>query len=56
MERYRYNFSTLIDIVVFLATHQLASRGKIDTFESEDEGGNGFFLVCVITVWKKTSV
>ena len=31
-------------MVAFLATHQLAFRGKIDAFESEDEGGNGLFL------------
>ena len=30
-------------MVTLLATHQLAFRGKIDTFESEDEGGSGLF-------------
>ena len=34
----RYYFSTLIDIIAFLATHQLAFRGKIDALKSEDEG------------------
>ena len=43
IERNRYYFATLIDVVVFLATHQLAFRGKIDTWESEDEGGKGLF-------------
>ena len=38
IERNRYYFATLIDVVVFLATHQLAFRGKIDTWESKDEG------------------
>ena len=34
----RYYFSTLIDVVAFLATHKLTFREKIDAFESEDEG------------------
>ena len=29
IERNRYYFSTLIDIAVFLATHQFALRGKL---------------------------
>ena len=37
IERNRYYFSTLIDIVAFSATHQLAFRGKIDALESKDE-------------------
>ena len=37
IERNCYYFSTLIDIVAFLATHHLAFRGKKDAFESEDE-------------------
>ena len=47
VERNRCYFSTLIDLglVAFLVAHQpLAFRGKIDAFESEDEGGNGLFL------------
>ena len=45
IERNPYYFPTLIDMVVaFLATHQLAFRGKTDAFESEDEGRNGLFL------------
>ena len=39
----RYNISTSIDIVDFLADHQLTFRGKIHAFESEVEGGNGLF-------------
>ena len=37
IERNRYYFFTLIDIVAFLGTHQLAFRGKIDVFQSEDK-------------------
>ena len=37
-------FFILIDIVAFLATHQSAFRGKIDSLESEDEGRNELFL------------
>ena len=33
-----------IDKVAFLATHQLALRGKIGSFESEDERENALFL------------
>ena len=44
MKRNRCYFSTLIDIVAFLATHELAFKEEIDAFESEDEGGNGLFL------------
>ena len=36
-ERNRYYFSTFIDILAFLATHQLTFIGKIDAFESKDE-------------------
>ena len=43
IEKNRCYFSTLIDIVAFLAIHQLAFRGKIDAFESEDEGETGLF-------------
>ena len=38
IERNRYHFSTLIDIVAFLAIHQLAFRAEIDAFKSEYEG------------------
>ena len=44
IERSRYYFSTSIDIVAFLSIHQLEFKGKIDAFESEDEGENGLFL------------
>ena len=44
IERKRYNFSTSIDIVAFLATHQLIFTGKVDAFESKDEGRNEIFL------------
>ena len=44
IERNRYYFSTLIGVVAFSATLQLAFRGKIDAFESEDERGNKLFL------------
>ena len=44
IKRSRYYFSTSIDIVAFLSTHQLVFKGKIDAFESEDEGENGLFL------------
>ena len=44
IERSRYNFSTSIDIIAFLSIHQLVFKGKIDAFESEDEGENGLFL------------
>ena len=37
----RYYFSTLIDPVAFLTTHQLAFREKIDAFENEGEEKNG---------------
>ena len=43
IERNRYYFSTSIDIIAFLSTHQLVFKGKIDAFESEDEGENGLF-------------
>ena len=33
--------SNLIDIVAFLATHQLAFRGKNDVFESKDKREDG---------------
>ena len=36
-ERNRYYFSTLIDILTFLATHQWTFKEKIDAFESKDE-------------------
>ena len=44
IERNRYYFSMSIDIAAFLSTHQLVFKGKIDAFESEDEGENGLFL------------
>ena len=44
VERNCFYFSTLIDIAAFLASHQLAFRGKIDALKSEDERGNGLFL------------
>ena len=44
IKRNRYYFVILIAIVVFLAAHQLAFRGKIDAFGSEDEGVNELFL------------
>ena len=58
IERNRYYFSTLIDMVTFLVSHQLALRGKIDAFESKDEGGNGLCLslFTLITLLKKTKV
>ena len=37
-ERNRCYFSTFIDILAFLATHQLTFKEKIDAFESKDEG------------------
>ena len=47
IEKNCYYFSTLIDIVVFLATHQLVFRGKIDALESEDKGRNEVFLIAL---------
>ena len=44
IQRNRYYFSTLIDKIAFLATHQLAFKGKIDTFESKEGRGNGLFF------------
>ena len=43
VERNSYYFSTLTDVVAFLATHQLAFRGKIDAFESKKEGEMDYF-------------
>ena len=40
----RYYFSIFINVIAFLATLQLALRGKIDAFESKDERGNGLFF------------
>ena len=42
IERNRYYFSTSIDIVAFLSTHQLVF--KFDAFKSEDKAENGLFL------------
>ena len=55
-ERNRYYFSTLIDVVTLLATHQLAFRGKIDVFDSKDEREMDSFKVCLIILLKKTGV
>ena len=52
----RYYFSTLIDVVAFLATHKLTFREKIDAFESEDERGIDSFSVWLFTLLKTTSV
>ena len=41
IKRNRYYFSTLIDPVAFLTTHQLAVRGKIVAFENEGEEKDG---------------
>ena len=49
-ERNGYYFSTLTDMVAFSATHQLAFRGKIDAFESNNQEGNELFKVCLITL------
>ena len=47
-------FSTLIDIVTFLATHQLLFKGKIDAFESKDGGKIGLFLSMLNYTVEKT--
>ena len=44
IERNCYHFSTLIDIVAFLAIHQLAFKGETDAFESEYEGEMDSFV------------
>ena len=44
IERNRYYFSTLIDVVAFLAIHQLAFKGKIDAFKCEYEGEMDSFV------------
>ena len=45
IERNRYYFFILIDIVAFLATYQLAFREKIDAFESEYEGKSSISML-----------
>ena len=44
IERSRYYFSTLINIVAFLSIHQLVFKRKTDAIESEDKVENGLFL------------
>ena len=57
IERNRYHYySTLIDILAFLATHQSAFRRKIDAFESEDEGEMDSFSVYLIILLKNANV
>lgn len=36
--------SSIVDILVFLETNQLALRGKLDAFDSMAEGWSGLFL------------
>ena len=44
IKRNRYYFSILVDIVVFLATHLLTFKRKIDPLESEDKEESGLLL------------
>ena len=45
MERNKYYISSLIDVIEFLGTHQLAFRGTVDeAFSSMEDGGSGLFL------------
>jgi len=45
IERNKYYISSLIDVIEFLGTHQLAFRGTVDeAFSSMEDGGSGLFL------------
>lgn len=44
LDRNQYYMSSIIDILAFLATHQLPLRGTLDAFDSMGEGGSGLFL------------
>ena len=44
MERNKYYISSLIDVIVFLATQQLAFRGTVEAFSSMEDGRSGLFL------------
>ena len=53
IERNRYYFSTLIDILACLEIHQLIYREKINAFESKDEGKmDSFYVLFNYTVEK----
>jgi len=40
----KYCISPRIDVIEFLATHQLAFRGTVEAFSSMKDGGSGLFL------------
>jgi len=44
IERNKYYISSLNDVAEFLATHQLAFRGRVEAFSSMEDGGSGLFL------------
>ena len=37
-------YSSLIGVIEFLATHELAFRGTVEAFSSMEDGGSGLFL------------
>ena len=53
IKRSRYYFATLNIVVAFLATHQLAFRGKIDSLKTKTMNS---FPDCVVILLKKCPV